>query len=58
LQLTEVQAQQEGRLAQMVSELLDSPEKRTQLSKTLQTLAKPHAAHDLAAILIKQAGQK
>jgi UDP-N-acetylglucosamine--N-acetylmuramyl-(pentapeptide) pyrophosphoryl-undecaprenol N-acetylglucosamine transferase len=57
LQLTEVQAEQEGRLAQMVSELLDNPEQRAELSKTLHTLAKPNAAQDLATILIDQAGQ-
>jgi UDP-N-acetylglucosamine--N-acetylmuramyl-(pentapeptide) pyrophosphoryl-undecaprenol N-acetylglucosamine transferase len=57
LQLTELQAEQEGRLAQLVAELLDSSEQRARLSNTLQTLAKPHAAQDLAAILIKQAGR-
>ncbi len=57
LQLTELQAEQEGRLAKTISELLDSSEQRAELGKTLNTLARPNAAQDLAAILIEQAGK-
>lgn len=56
VQLTEAQAEQEGRLAKLVSELLDSSQRRAELSVELHKLARPNAARDLAAILIEQAG--
>ncbi len=58
VQLTEVQTEQEGRLTQLISGLLDDPARRAELGAQLHLLARPDAAEHLAAILIEQAGQR
>ena len=57
VQLTEAQAEQEGRLGRLVSDLLDDPKRRAELGSQLQDLARPDAAEHLAKIIIEQAGQ-
>jgi UDP-N-acetylglucosamine--N-acetylmuramyl-(pentapeptide) pyrophosphoryl-undecaprenol N-acetylglucosamine transferase len=53
--LTEVQAEQEGRLAKLISELLDDKDRRLALGAQLQTLARPDAANHLARLVLEQA---
>lgn len=52
LQLSEDQAEQEGRVAALVSDLLNDAAKRGGLAERLHILARPEAAHDLAEILV------
>jgi UDP-N-acetylglucosamine--N-acetylmuramyl-(pentapeptide) pyrophosphoryl-undecaprenol N-acetylglucosamine transferase len=56
-QLSEEQAEQEGRLAQLIARLLDDPDQRLALGAALASVARPKAAAHLAEILIEQAGQ-
>jgi UDP-N-acetylglucosamine--N-acetylmuramyl-(pentapeptide) pyrophosphoryl-undecaprenol N-acetylglucosamine transferase len=56
-QLSEEQAEQEGRLAQLIIRLLDNPDQRLALGSTLATVARPKAATHLAKILIEQVSQ-
>lgn len=51
-QLSEDQAEQEGRVTALVSKLLDDQTLRNGLAERLHALARPGAAHDLAEILI------
>jgi len=53
-QLTEAQAEQERRLATVVSDLFDHPAQRAELGAQLYKLAKPHATRDLADLILKQ----
>ena len=52
-QLSEDQAEQEGRVTALVSKLLDDQTLRNGLAERLHALARPGAAHDLAEILIE-----
>jgi UDP-N-acetylglucosamine--N-acetylmuramyl-(pentapeptide) pyrophosphoryl-undecaprenol N-acetylglucosamine transferase len=52
VELTEDQAEQERRLASVISELLDNSERRNDLGKQLSLFAHPQAAKQLAEILI------
>jgi UDP-N-acetylglucosamine--N-acetylmuramyl-(pentapeptide) pyrophosphoryl-undecaprenol N-acetylglucosamine transferase len=58
VEITEVQADQEGRLGKLVADLLDQPAARTALGKRLNSFARTDAAEKLARILIDQAGHK
>ncbi len=53
--LREEQAEQEGRLAKVVSELLDDAPRRAALGAQLQSFARLDAAEHLSKILIKEA---
>ena len=55
VEMTEEQIQQELRLAAVVSDLFDNPEKATQISAALTTFARPDAARTLAALLLEKA---
>ncbi len=57
VELTEDQAEQPERLGRTIRDLLDHPEKRIELGRKLATLARPTAAHDLAAIVL-QCGER
>lgn len=50
--LTEDQAEQERRLASVVSDLLDHGAKRKELAKALASLARPDSAKDLAELIL------
>ncbi len=52
LMLTEDQAEQEGRLVALISDLLDNKSSRGVLAERLHAFARPEAAHDLAEILV------
>ena len=56
-QLSEDQAEQEGRLAKVVGGLLDNSERRSALGNQLASVALPDAAGRLATILIELAEQ-
>lgn len=51
---TEEQAEQERRLAMVVGELLDDDTQRDALAKQLSKFARPHAAKQLAELLLEQ----
>jgi len=57
LELSEAQADQEGRLGKLVADLLDDPKKRAAMGDRLHSFARTDAAERLADILIEQAGQ-
>ncbi len=50
--LTEEQAEQERRLASVVSDLFDHVDKREDLAKALSTLARPNSAQELAELIL------
>lgn len=56
IKLTEAQSEQERRLASVISDLLDHPAKRHELSAALATLARPDSATELANLVLEQAG--
>ncbi len=58
VQLSEDQAEQERRLASVISDLFDDDAKRTHLSEQLQALARPDAAKLLAMLLLEQIPSK
>jgi UDP-N-acetylglucosamine--N-acetylmuramyl-(pentapeptide) pyrophosphoryl-undecaprenol N-acetylglucosamine transferase len=53
IKLTEVQAEQERRLALTISSLLDDDKERKELGLRLSSFARPNAAHELAELIIK-----
>jgi UDP-N-acetylglucosamine--N-acetylmuramyl-(pentapeptide) pyrophosphoryl-undecaprenol N-acetylglucosamine transferase len=55
IKLTEEQSEQERRLASVISDLLDHPDKRQKLGNALAELARPNSAAELADIIVKQA---
>jgi UDP-N-acetylglucosamine--N-acetylmuramyl-(pentapeptide) pyrophosphoryl-undecaprenol N-acetylglucosamine transferase len=55
IELTEDQIEQELRLASVVSDLLDHPDKRKQLSERFAVFAHPDAAKQIASMLIDKA---
>lgn len=60
LQLNEDQAEQPERLGRAVGELLQDDARRTELARTLANYAHPHAAVELATLIVKiadEAGQ-
>ncbi len=58
IELSEEHAEQERRLASLVSDLLDNPGKRLQLAKKLIQFSKPNATEDIAKLIIEQATKK
>ncbi|MDL2363384.1 MAG: glycosyltransferase [Patescibacteria group bacterium] len=54
VQLTEDQAEQERRLASVLSDLFDNESKRLHLAQQLSDLARPDAAKHLAMLLLEQ----
>jgi UDP-N-acetylglucosamine--N-acetylmuramyl-(pentapeptide) pyrophosphoryl-undecaprenol N-acetylglucosamine transferase len=56
VQLSEDQAEQPERLGRTIGELLESPAKCTELAHKLANYAHPHAAAELAALVLKTAG--
>ncbi len=56
VQLTEEQAEQPERLGRTVGELLENDRKREELAHNLAEYAHPHAAAELAALVLKIAG--
>ena len=56
LQLTEDQAEQPERLGRVIGDLLEQDKKRTELAHTLAEYAHPHAAAELAALILKTGG--
>jgi UDP-N-acetylglucosamine--N-acetylmuramyl-(pentapeptide) pyrophosphoryl-undecaprenol N-acetylglucosamine transferase len=56
VELTEAQIEQPERLGRTISELLDNAEHRTQLAYNLAKHAHPHAAAELAELIIQIAG--
>lgn len=57
IKLDEDQAEQDGRLAAVIGELLTSDVKRTKLGQSLATFARPDAALRLAKLLIEEAAK-
>jgi len=57
IQLTEDQAEQPERLGRTVGELLRDDKKRTELARNLAAYAHPHAARELADLLINIGGE-
>ena len=53
--LTVAQSEQEGRLGAAVAELLDDDNARTELAANLASFAHPHAAKELAALILAEA---
>jgi UDP-N-acetylglucosamine--N-acetylmuramyl-(pentapeptide) pyrophosphoryl-undecaprenol N-acetylglucosamine transferase len=47
-----------NRLAKLLSELLRDPKRQQKLGEAFQKLAKPHASHDLAMVLLEEAKNK
>lgn len=58
IKLTEEQSEQERRLASVISDLLDHPEKRHQLGAALAAFARPDSATELAELIVQQAGHE
>ena len=56
LQLDEEQIEQPERLGRTVGELLENSQKRTELAHKLADYAHPHAAAELAALVLRMAG--
>lgn len=56
VQLNEDQAEQPERLGRTIGELLEDERKRTMLGRRLSDYAHPHAAAELAALILKVAG--
>jgi UDP-N-acetylglucosamine--N-acetylmuramyl-(pentapeptide) pyrophosphoryl-undecaprenol N-acetylglucosamine transferase len=54
IKLTETQLEQEGRLAAVLSELLDNSSKRSELESAIGMLAQPNAGLAIAKILVKE----
>jgi len=57
IKLDEDQAEQDGRLAAVIGELLNSDAKRLKLGQSLATLARPDAAERLAELLLAEAAK-
>jgi UDP-N-acetylglucosamine--N-acetylmuramyl-(pentapeptide) pyrophosphoryl-undecaprenol N-acetylglucosamine transferase len=57
VQLTEDQAEQPERLGRTIGELLENDRKRLELKHRLAEYAHPHAAAELAALVLKVAGR-
>jgi UDP-N-acetylglucosamine:LPS N-acetylglucosamine transferase len=55
VELSETQAEQEQRLAGVISELLDDPKRRQELGDNLHKLAHQGSAKELAQLLITSA---
>lgn len=55
IELTEEQIEQERRLGSVLSDLLDNPGKRLELSRQLANFARPDAARRLAMLLLEKA---
>ena len=58
IRLTEAESARDHRLAAVVGGLLGDPAKRDGLAARLERFARPDAAHELAVILLEQAGGK
>jgi UDP-N-acetylglucosamine--N-acetylmuramyl-(pentapeptide) pyrophosphoryl-undecaprenol N-acetylglucosamine transferase len=58
IQLTEDQLEQPERLGRTVGELLENDQKRANLARALAEYARPHAAEELAVLILKTAGGK
>jgi UDP-N-acetylglucosamine:LPS N-acetylglucosamine transferase len=57
VELNEEQAEQPERLGRAIGELLADDAKRTQLARSLAEYAHPHAAAELAALVLKIGGE-
>lgn len=58
IHLSEADSEQDHRLAVVVGELLDDAAHRRQLAARLAHFARPDAAHQLAMVLLEQAGRR
>ncbi|MEO7364541.1 MAG: glycosyltransferase, partial [Candidatus Saccharimonadales bacterium] len=58
IELSEADADQDGRLGKLVADLLDDPKRRDALGKRLNSFARTDAAERLARILLDQIARK